>query len=243
MFDSFLIDPTAPTMIDARNSHARGRRDAVRRGEPGRDLAGLRTARARPERVHEPGSRGRQSLHGNARAGLRPGAGLQLAGRGRTRTSPSTSTRSTRQRLGVREGVRRPLTRAALPDRRHRPGDVQLRQRHQPGRRRPRSLPAATTSWSWEGARFFRFSANLKGGSPRPSRAHAGEPRLGAAGATASGDGTGQALAIDETETTNWSADGRAARRDALGHRSASRSRSTSPARRPSRSRTSRSAR
>ena len=32
-----------------------------------------------------------------------------------------------------------------------------------------------------------------------------------AQGATATGDGTGQALAIDETEATNWSADGRAA--------------------------------
>ena len=62
------------------------------------------------------------------------------------------------------------------------------------------------------------------------------------AGATATGDGTGSGNAIDETEATNWSADGRAAD-GTLSGIPASRSPSTSRARRRARSRTSRSAR
>ena len=57
----------------------------------------------------------------------------------------------------------------------------------------------------------FRFSANLKGAAQTLNVRMPVNLASATAGATASGDGTGQALAIDETETTNWSADGRAA--------------------------------
>ena len=61
-----------------------------------------------------------------------------------------------------------------------------------------------------KGHGFFRFSANLKAGLPVTLTERMPLNVASAfAGATASGDGTGQALAIDETETTNWSVDGR----------------------------------
>jgi len=61
-----------------------------------------------------------------------------------------------------------------------------------------------------KGHGFFRFSANLKAGLPVTLTERMPQNVASAfAGATASGDGTGQALAIDETETTNWSVDGR----------------------------------
>jgi hypothetical protein len=62
----------------------------------------------------------------------------------------------------------------------------------------------------------FRFSANLKGASETLKVRMPVNLASAAAGATASGDGTGQALAIDETETTNWSVDGRDAATNTL---------------------------
>ena len=60
-----------------------------------------------------------------------------------------------------------------------------------------------------KGHGFFRFSENLKGASKTLKVRLPINVASATAGATATGDGTGQALAIDETETTNWSADGR----------------------------------
>ena len=59
---------------------------------------------------------------------------------------------------------------------------------------------------------FVRFSANI--GSNQVKTMQVVMPTnwaSAAGGATATGDGTGQAALIDETEATNWSADGRAA--------------------------------
>jgi extracellular elastinolytic metalloproteinase len=57
----------------------------------------------------------------------------------------------------------------------------------------------------------YRFSAEIKGNHAKTLTVRMPENLASAAqGAVASGTGTGQGLAIDETETTNWSADGRA---------------------------------
>jgi extracellular elastinolytic metalloproteinase len=60
-----------------------------------------------------------------------------------------------------------------------------------------------------KGHGFFRFSENLKGNNMTLKVRLPINVASASVGAAASGDGTGQALAIDETETTNWSADGR----------------------------------
>jgi extracellular elastinolytic metalloproteinase len=57
----------------------------------------------------------------------------------------------------------------------------------------------------------FRFSANLKGASQVLTVRMPENLASAAQGATASGTGANQGNAIDETETTSWSADGRAA--------------------------------
>jgi hypothetical protein len=57
----------------------------------------------------------------------------------------------------------------------------------------------------------YRFSADLKGANKTIKVKLPANWASSAQGATATGDGTGQANAIDETELTNWSADGRAA--------------------------------
>jgi extracellular elastinolytic metalloproteinase len=57
----------------------------------------------------------------------------------------------------------------------------------------------------------FRFSANVKGPSQNLIIRMPENLASSTQGATASGSGTNQANAIDETETTSWSADGRAA--------------------------------
>jgi hypothetical protein len=57
----------------------------------------------------------------------------------------------------------------------------------------------------------FRFSANIKGPSQNIDVRMPENLASAAQGATASGTGTSQGNAIDETETTSWSADGRAA--------------------------------
>jgi extracellular elastinolytic metalloproteinase len=57
----------------------------------------------------------------------------------------------------------------------------------------------------------FRFRTDLSGGSKKIRVRLAPNWASSTQGATATGDGTGQANAIDETEATNWSADGRAA--------------------------------
>ena len=57
----------------------------------------------------------------------------------------------------------------------------------------------------------FRFSADLKGSSTTIKLKLPTNWASAAQGATASGDGTNFGNAIDETELTNWSADGRAA--------------------------------
>jgi hypothetical protein len=63
-----------------------------------------------------------------------------------------------------------------------------------------------------KGYGFVRFSASFNANQVKTQNVVMPTNWASAAGgATASGDGTGQALAIDETETTNWSADGRAA--------------------------------
>jgi extracellular elastinolytic metalloproteinase len=60
------------------------------------------------------------------------------------------------------------------------------------------------------GSGFFRFSAKFNANQVRTlSVVMPTNWASAAGGATASGDGTGQASAIDETEATNWSADGR----------------------------------
>jgi hypothetical protein len=57
----------------------------------------------------------------------------------------------------------------------------------------------------------YRFSADLHGSSKTLKVKMPVNWASAAQGATASGDGTNQANAIDETEATNWSAEGRAA--------------------------------
>ena len=57
---------------------------------------------------------------------------------------------------------------------------------------------------------FFRFSAKFNANQVKTQNVVMPTNwASGTGGATATGDGTGQANAIDETETTNWSADGR----------------------------------
>jgi hypothetical protein len=63
-----------------------------------------------------------------------------------------------------------------------------------------------------KGYGFFRFSAKFNAGQTKTQTVVMPTNWASATGgATASGDGTDQGSAIDETEATNWSADGRAA--------------------------------
>ena len=197
------LDPARVRLVPARPDRtdhdrraqldARGRHDAVRRGEPGRDLAGLRTARARRERVPEPGPRGRKSLP-ELRRRIATRCRTSARRSSRTSRSPSTSSRSRR--------VTRPV-------------NAKVYVGHYEGRASQiaDTDPATTNSGSvinndatahfapghydflvvGKGHGFFRFSANLKEGLPVTLTARMPLNVASAfAGATASGDGTGQ---------------------------------------------------
>jgi extracellular elastinolytic metalloproteinase len=199
VFDSFLLDPTAPTMIDARNSMLAA--DVMRYG--GTNQGAIWKAFA------QRGMGGAAAVHAS---GVSDGDPVPDFG------SP----------IGDNTDV--------TFDLREKPGDAPVVGKIYVGTYEGRATPIADTDPATtnagidvnrdavasftpghydflvvaRGHGFFRFSANLKGDHPQTLSVRLPINVASAtAGATATGDGTGQALAIDETETTNWSVDGR----------------------------------
>ena len=107
VFDAMLIDPTAPTFIDARNSMLAA--DVMRYG--GANQVEIWRAFAQrglgQNAFMNPAPRPRP-LHGSTVQDCDPVPDFSSPSRA-TSTSPSTSTSTTGQRRGRRQGVRRPL--------------------------------------------------------------------------------------------------------------------------------------
>jgi extracellular elastinolytic metalloproteinase len=211
VFDSFLIDPTAPTMIDARNSMLAA--DVMRYG--GANQAEIWRAFAQ------------RGLGQNASLNPAPAAANRCSGSPVQDCDPVPDFSSP-----VEDNVN-----VTFDIHEHAPGDAPVVGKVYVGHYEGRvsqiadTDPATTNSGSLinldDSAHFvpgrydflvvakghgaFRFSENLKGSHMTLKVRMPVNYASAAGGATASGTGTGQALAIDETETTNWSADGRAA--------------------------------
>jgi hypothetical protein len=209
VFDAMLIDPTAPTMIDARNSMLAA--DVMRYGGANQ----VEIWRAFAER----------GLGGNAFLNPAPAAANRCTGTPVQDCDPVPDFSSP-----VEGNVN-----VTFDIHEHAPGNASVVGKVYVGQFEGRASqiadtdPATTNSGSVinldDSAHFvpgrydflvvakghgaFRFSANLKGAAQTLDVRMPVNLASAAAGAAASGDGTGQALAIDETETTNWSADGR----------------------------------
>jgi extracellular elastinolytic metalloproteinase len=201
LLDSFLLDPTAPTMIDARNSILTA--DVMRYG--GANQAEIWKAFA------QRGMGSAAAVHANTTQDTDPVPDF---------ASPAESNVDVTFDIQEKSSTGGPIV-----------GKVYVGQYE--GRVQPiaDTDPATTNSGIdvnrdavasfvpgrydflvvAKGHGFFRFSANLKASPTTLTVRMPINVASSSAGATASGDGTGQALAIDETETTNWSADGRAA--------------------------------
>jgi len=211
VFDSFLIDPTAPTMIDARNSMLAA--DVMRYG--GANQAEIWRAFAQ------------RGLGQNAFMNPAPAAANRCSGSPVQDCDPVPDFSSP-----VEDNVN-----VTFDIHEHAPGDAPVVGKVYVGHYEGRASqvadtdPATTNSGSTinlddttsfvpgrydflvvaKGHGAFRFSENLKGSHMTLKVRMPVNYASATAGATAAGTGTGQALAIDETETTNWSADGRAA--------------------------------
>jgi hypothetical protein len=212
VFDSFLIDPTAPTMIDARNSMLAA--DMMRFG--GANQVEIWRAFAQ------------RGLGGNAFMNPAPAAANRCTGAPVQDCDPVPDFSSpVESNVEVTFNIVEKST-----------GDPAVNAKVYVGHYQGRASqiadtdPATANSGSvinndatahfapgrydflvvGKGHGFFRFSANLKAGAPVTLTARMPLNVASAfAGATAAGDGTDFGLAIDETEATNWSADGRAA--------------------------------
>jgi hypothetical protein len=202
VFDSMLIDPTAPTMIDARNSMLAA--DTMRYGganqtEIWRAFAqrGLGSAAA----VHAaagvndtaPVADFASPLGGNAQVTFNlvsketgdPVVGNVYVGHYEKQVTPIADTDPATVNAGI--DVNRDAT---------------------------ASFVAGTYDFLAvaKGYGFFRFTATLNANQVRTQNVVMPTNWASAAGgATATGDGTTPGAAIDETEASNWSADGRAA--------------------------------
>ncbi len=122
VFDAMLLDPVAPTMVDARNSMLAA--DMMRYG--GANQTEIWRAFAK---------RGLGQRRGGARdhdAGHESRARLRVAARRQHRSDLPARSRRSRPPGRDRERVRRSLREAGQPDRRHRPGDGELGHRREP---------------------------------------------------------------------------------------------------------------
>jgi extracellular elastinolytic metalloproteinase len=201
VFDAMLLDPTAPTMIDARNSMLAA--DLMRYGGANqrqiwdgfalRGMGGFAAVHASGPSDVDPVPDFSSPVADNAQVTFQlvsketgdPVVGKVYVGHFEGRVSPIADTDPTTVNSGI--DVNRDPTASFVP------GEYEF-------------LAVAP------GHGFYRFSANLKANEVKTQTVVMPTNWAAAAGgATASGDGTGQGLAIDETETTNWSAEGRAA--------------------------------
>jgi hypothetical protein len=201
VFDAMLLDPTAPTMIDARNSMLAA--DVMRYGGANqrqiwdgfarRGMGGFAAVHASGPSDVDPVPDFSSPVADNAQLTFTlvsketgdPVVGKVYVGHYEGRVSPIADTDPTTVNSGI--DVNRDPTASFVP------GEYEF-------------LAVSP------GHGFYRFTANLKANQVKTQTVVMPTNWASAAGgATASGDGTGQGLAIDETETTNWSAEGRAA--------------------------------
>jgi extracellular elastinolytic metalloproteinase len=211
VYDSLLLDPTAPTMIDARNSFVAA--DMMRYG--GANQSEIWKAFAQ------------RGLGANAAVHPSPAAANRCTGSPVQDCDPVPDFSSP---LGGNTDV-------TFHIHGHQPGDPAVVGQVYVGTFQGRvsqiadTDPATSNSGidvnrddtaSFAAGRYdflvvakgygaFRFSANVKGPSQNLDVRMPENLASAAQGATASGTGTNQGNAIDETETTSWSADGRAA--------------------------------
>ncbi len=201
VFDAMLLDPTAPTMIDARNSLLAA--DVMRYGGANqveiwgafaqRGMGQAAATHASTTQDTDPVPDFASPLESNADVTFDiqeksptggPVVGKVYVGNYEGRVQPIADTDPATTNSGI--DVNRDAVAAFVPGR-------------------------YDFTVVGKGHGFFRFSANLKAGAQTITVRMPINVASAVAGATASGDGTGQGLAIDETETTNWSVDGRAA--------------------------------
>jgi extracellular elastinolytic metalloproteinase len=201
VFDSFLLDPVAPTMIDARNSMLAA--DVMRYGGANqveiwrafaeRGMGAAAAVHASGVSDSDPVADFASPIEGNVNVtfdlrGKVPGnpavVGNVYVGHYEGRVTPIADTDPATVNSGI--DVNRDEAASFVPGRYD-------------------FLVVA------KGYGAYRFSASLKGPSEHLKVRLPENLASAAAGATASGDGTNQASAIDETETTTWSAEGRVA--------------------------------
>jgi hypothetical protein len=201
VYDSFLLDPTGPTMIDARNSMLAA--DLMRYGGANqkeiwgafavRGMGGLAAVHATGNADVNPVPDFSSPLANNAQVTFKlvskdtgaPVVGSVYVGQYEKQVSPIADTDPATLNDGI--DVNRDDTASFTP------GTYDF-------------LAVA------KGYGFFRFSAKFNANQVKTQTVVMPTNWASAAGgATATGDGTTPGAAIDETEATNWSADGRAA--------------------------------
>ncbi len=201
VFDSMLLDPVAPTMIDARNSmlaadvmrYGGANQKAIWGGFARRGMGNLAAVHASGVSDTNPVPDFSSPLENNATVSFSlvsketgdPVVGTVYVGHYEKLVSPIADTDPATVNSGI--DVNRDETASFAP------GEYEF-------------LAVA------KGYGFYRFRATFNANQVKTQTVVMPTNWASATGgATASGDGTGQAAAIDETENTNWSVDGRAA--------------------------------